>query len=85
MDANSIGSVLPSFANYGLLSGLIGYFVHQLTAGLTSELSPNIISLSWEVVPLMQQAVKVCELLPILVLVMSEVCESQRCELIGFC
>jgi hypothetical protein len=33
VDANSLGSVLPAFANYGLLSGMMGYFIHQLTAG----------------------------------------------------
>ena len=46
VDANSIGSVLPAFAHYGLLSGMIGYFIHQLTAGLTSSMKPHIISLS---------------------------------------
>jgi hypothetical protein len=59
VDANSIGSVLPAFSQYGLLSGMIGYFIHQLTAGIASNLTPHIISLSWEVVPLMQQTVKV--------------------------
>ena len=49
VDANSIGSVLPAFENYGLLSGMIGYFIHQFTAGCQSELKPHIISLSWEV------------------------------------
>jgi len=83
VDANSIGSVLPAFENYGLLSGMIGYFIHQFTAGCQSELKPHIISLSWEVVPLMQQTLKVSHY--------PSWCLSQRyasrsgCELITAC
>ena len=58
VDANSLGSVLPQLAEFGLLSGMTGYFVNQLVAGAVSDLSPHIVSLSWEIMPLLQQAVK---------------------------
>jgi hypothetical protein len=57
IDANSLALVLPSFAQFGLLSGMLACFVQQLIA-LNSDITPNIVTLSWEVVPLMQQALK---------------------------
>ena len=58
IDANSLGSVLPQLTEFGLLSGMTGYFVNQLVAGAVSDLRPHIVSLSWEIMPLLQHAVK---------------------------
>jgi len=59
VDSNSLGLVVPELAHHGLLSGMVAYFVHQFAAGVGSNLTPHIISISWEVIPLMQQVTKV--------------------------
>ena len=62
VDANSLGSVLPQLAEDGLLSGMTNTSSTsrpgQLVASALSDLSPHIVSLSWEIMPMLQQAVK---------------------------